>query len=122
MASGELDEQRASAITHWTEQLTDEHAHLICDDVLAHCFLSAEDQWTTGKLIAAIKKLAIALDPDWAERLYADAVRQRRVVAWRNPDGSADLAGQQLEVERVAAAVGRIKALAARIKASGDPA
>jgi len=121
MATGELDEPRAAAIAHWTEQLSDEHAHLICEDVLPHCLLSAEVPWTTGKLIAAIKKLAIALDPDWAERLYADAVRNRRVVAWRNPDGSADLAGQRLEVDRVAAAIGRIKAVAARAKADGDP-
>src|SRR4051794_26693735 len=49
MATGELDEQRAWAIAHWTEQLSDEPAHLICGDVLAHCFLSAENQWTTGK-------------------------------------------------------------------------
>ena len=121
MACGELDEARASAIAHWTDQFSDEHAHLICADVLAHCFLSADKQWTTGKLVAAIKKLGIALDPDWAERLYADAVRNRRVLAWRNADGSADLAGQQLEADRVAAAVGRIKAIAARIKACGDP-
>jgi hypothetical protein len=121
MAAGELDETRAWAIGHWTEQLSDEHAHLICADVLPHCFLSAENQWTAGKLIAAVKKLAIALDPDWAERTYAEAVRKRRVVAWRNPDGSADLAGQQLGVDEVAAAVGRVKGLAARIKAAGDP-
>jgi len=48
MAAGELDEARAWAIAHWTEQLADAHAHLICGDVLPHCLLSAEDPWPTG--------------------------------------------------------------------------
>jgi hypothetical protein len=121
MASGELDEQRAWAIAHWTAQLSDEHAHLICAEVLAHCLLSAAEPWVTGKVIAEVKKLAIALDPDWAERMYADAIRRRRVVGWRNEDGSADLAGQQLEADRVAAACGRLKELARKAKQDGDP-
>jgi hypothetical protein len=121
MASGELDEPRAWAIAHWTEQLSDEHAHLICAEVLAHCLLSAAEPWVTGKVIAEVKKLAIALDPDWAERMYADAIRRRRVVGWRNEDGSADLAGQQLEADRVAAACGRLKELARKAKKDGDP-
>ncbi len=121
MAAGELDETRAWAIAHWTEQLSDEHARLVCAQVLPHCLLSAEEPWVTGKLIAEIKKLAIALDPEWAERMYADAVRRRRVAGWRNPDGSADLAGQQLEVDRVAAACGRLRELGKRAKRDGDP-
>ncbi|MBA3742707.1 HNH endonuclease signature motif containing protein [Sporichthya sp.] len=121
MAFGELDEQRAWAIAHWTAELSDEHAHLICDEVLPHCLLSAAEPWVTGKVIAEIKKLAIALDPDWAERTYAEAIRRRRVVGWRNPDGSADLAGQQLEADRVAAACGRLKDLARKAKNGGDP-
>ena len=121
MAAGELDEQRAAAIVQLTEQLSDEHAHLICDEVLAHCLLSAAEPWVTGKVIAEVKKLAIALDPDWAERMYADAIRHRRVVGWRNSDGSADLAGQQLEADRVAATCGRLKELARKAKKDGDP-
>lgn len=121
MAAGELDETRAWAIAHWTEQLSDEHAHRVVAEVLPHCLLSAEEPWVTGKLIAEIKKLAIALDPEWAERMYADAVRRRRVSGWRNPDGSADLAGQQLEVDRVAAACGRLRDLGKRAKRDGDP-
>lgn len=121
MADGELDETRAWAMAHWTEQLSDEHAHLVCAEVMPHCLLSAEEPWVTGKVIAEIKKLAIALDPEWAERMYADAIRRRRVAGWRNPDGSADLAGQQLEVDRVAAACGRLRELGKRAKRDGDP-
>ncbi|WP_020629230.1 HNH endonuclease signature motif containing protein [Sporichthya polymorpha] len=121
MATGDLDERQAAAIVFWVKDLSDAHAHQICAEVLPHCGLSAEQPWVTGKLVARIKKRAIALDPTWAERRYTDAVRKRRVISWQNPDGTADLAGQQLEVDRVAAAKGRIHALADAAKRDGDP-
>ena len=48
---------------------------------------------TTGQLIERIKKLAIAVDPDWARRRYEQAVADRKVVGYRNVDGSANLSG-----------------------------
>ncbi|WP_344609470.1 HNH endonuclease signature motif containing protein [Sporichthya brevicatena] len=121
MAAGDLDERRAATIVFWVKDLCDAHTHQICAEVLPHCGLSAEAPWVSGKLVAQIKKRAIALDPSWAERRYTDAVRRRRVVSWQNPDGTADLTGQQLEVDRVAAAKGRIHALADAAKRDGDP-
>jgi hypothetical protein len=75
---------------------------------------------TTGQLIEQVKKLAIALDPEWARRRYEQAIADRKVVGYRNPDGSANLSGLNLPVDRVAAASGHIDALAKAAKHAGD--
>ncbi len=79
-------------------------------------------QLTTGQLIEAIKKLAIAVDPEWARRRYEHAVADRKVAGFRNPDGSANLSGLNLPVDRVAGATARIEALAKAAKRAGHPA
>ncbi|MGI9062659.1 MAG: HNH endonuclease signature motif containing protein [Pseudonocardiaceae bacterium] len=76
---------------------------------------------TTGQLIEQIKKLAIAIDPDWARRRYAEAVDEPRVVGYRNRDGSANLSGLNLPVDRVATASARIDTLAKAAKRAGHP-
>ena len=43
---------------------------MLCARVLPHA-----ERLTTGELAARIKKLAIALDPQWAARRYATAGR-----------------------------------------------
>jgi len=121
MASGGLDETRAWAFADWTEQLSDEHAHAVCAELLPHAVLDAEEQLPTGLLIKEMTKKAMALDPTWAERRYKEAVRKRRVVGYANSDGTANISGQQLELNRAAAACGRIKALARSAKQAGDP-
>jgi hypothetical protein len=50
--------------------LTPEQIDVLCARVLPHA-----ERLTTGELAARIKKLAIALDPQWAARRYATAVR-----------------------------------------------
>ncbi|MGQ0630395.1 MAG: DUF222 domain-containing protein, partial [Sporichthyaceae bacterium] len=121
MAAGELDEPRARLLAEWTADLSQEHAHGICNALLPRCALTANPMLTTGQLREQIKRLAIALDPDWAQRRYENALRERRVAGIRNADGTADLAGYQLPVERVAAACRRIDNLAKAAKAGGDP-
>ncbi|MGQ0632325.1 MAG: DUF222 domain-containing protein, partial [Sporichthyaceae bacterium] len=121
MAAGELDEPRARLLAEWTADLSEEHAHGICAKLLPLCALTANPMLTTGQLREQIKRLAIALDPDWAQRRYENALRERRVAGSRNGDGTADLAGYQLPVERVAAACRRIDMLAKAAKAGGDP-
>jgi hypothetical protein len=68
----------------------------------------------------ADQKLAIAVDPDWARRRYEQAVADRKVVGYRNADGSANLSGCNLPLDRVAAASGHIDALAKAAKRAGD--
>jgi len=115
MASGECDEPRARILSEWTTDLSDEQAHAVCVRLLPRV-----GQLTTGQLIDQIKKLAIALDPDWARRRYEQAVAERKVVGHRNPDGSANLSGINLPVDRVAAASARIDALAKAAKRAGS--
>jgi hypothetical protein len=112
--AGLIDEPRARVLSEWTVELTPEQARAVCAALLPRT-----PTLTTGQLIEQIKKMAIALDPDWARRRYEQAVADRKVVGYRNPDGSANLSGCNLPVDRVAAACGHIDALA---KAASTPA
>ncbi|MDQ4021343.1 MAG: hypothetical protein M3257_06885, partial [Actinomycetota bacterium] len=54
----------------------------VCEQLLARA-----PKLTTGQLIEQLKKLAIAVDPDWAQRRYEQGVAERKVVGYRNGDG-----------------------------------
>jgi Domain of unknown function (DUF222) len=114
--AGLIDEPRARVLSEWTIELSAEAARALCGAVLARV-----PKLTTGQLIDQIKKMAIAIDPDWAQRRYEHALAERRVVGSRNADGSANLSGLNLPVDRVAAACGHIDALAKAAKQAGDP-
>jgi hypothetical protein len=116
LSRGMLDEPKARIFSEWTRDLTDTHARALCD-----ALVPAAAELTTGQLIEQIKRYAIALDPQWARRRYEQALRGRRVVGTRNPDGSANLAGYDLPVEQVAAACARLDALAKAAKHAGSP-
>jgi hypothetical protein len=105
--AGLIDEPRARVLSEWTTELHPEVARALCAGLLPRV-----GELTTGQLIEQIKKLGIALDPEWARRRYEQALADRKVVGSRNPDGSANLSGLNLPVERVAAACGHIDALA----------
>src|SRR6476469_2062997 len=111
MDAGVLDEPRARVFSEWTTGLVPEAARAVCAQLLPRA-----PGWTTGQLIEQIKKLAIAVDPDWARRRYEQALADRKVVGYRNADGSANLSGVNLPVDRVAAASGRIDTLAKTVK------
>ncbi|MBV9140943.1 MAG: DUF222 domain-containing protein [Pseudonocardiales bacterium] len=113
--TGVLDEPRARVLSEWTVELPAETARALCAQLLPRA-----PELTTGQLIEQIKKLAIALDPDWARRRYEHALIGRKVVGSRNPDGSANLSRCNLPVDRVAAC-GHIDALAKAAKHAGDP-
>src|SRR5690606_2027777 len=74
---------------------------------------------TTAQLRREIAKHAIALDPTWAKRRYREAVRTRRVIGYRNETGTANLTGQDLPVDEVAAACDRLDRLVRAAKAAG---
>lgn len=115
MDAGALDEPRARVLSEWTVELSPEQARALCGELLPRA-----PGLTTGQLIEQVKKLAIALDPEWARRRYEQAIADRKVVGYRNPDGSANLSGLNLPVDRVAAASGHIDALAKAAKHAGD--
>ncbi|MGH3913506.1 MAG: DUF222 domain-containing protein [Pseudonocardiaceae bacterium] len=114
--AGRLDEPRARVLSEWTTDLSTEQARAVCAAVLARTPTP-----TTGQMIEQVKKLAIAIDPAWAQRRYEHALADRKIIGRRNPDGSANLSGLNLPLDRVAAASGRIDALAKAAKRAGDP-
>ncbi len=121
MAAGELSIERARVIHFWVRDMTDEHANTVIDEVLGHCSIDADRPWTSEQLAARCRKLGIQLDPDWAQRRFAEAHRERRVISWRNEDGTATLAAQNQDPARVAAAIARVRKLADDAKRAGDP-
>ncbi|MGQ0464138.1 MAG: DUF222 domain-containing protein [Sporichthyaceae bacterium] len=121
MAAGGLDEQRAGVFAEWTLELSDSHAHAVVAELLPRAVLDAGEQLPAHLLIKEITALAMALDPAWAERRFKESLRRRRVVGRANPDGTADVSGQNLEPHRAAAMCGRLTDLARAAKHDGDP-
>jgi hypothetical protein len=115
MLAGELDEPRARAFVDWTIGLTDAQAELVCEQLLGEA-----PQLTVGELIDRVKRACLAIDPDYAEKRYREAVRTRRVCGSRNPDGTANLGGYNQPLDRIAAASEHIDALARGCKRAGD--
>jgi hypothetical protein len=61
MLAGVLDEPRARVFSDWTTELSGEQARQVGATLLPRA-----PELTTGQLIDQIKKLAITVDPDWA--------------------------------------------------------
>ncbi|MGH8920738.1 MAG: HNH endonuclease signature motif containing protein, partial [Actinomycetes bacterium] len=97
-------------------ELTDEQAQVVCDRLLPQA-----GRLTTRELAARIKKLAIALDPEWAARRYATAVRDRDVIGYLDEGGTATVTGRRLPADQAAAACARIEELAKAAKRAGHP-
>jgi hypothetical protein len=100
---------------NWTAGLADEHAHKLCRELVGQA-----PSLLVGQLIDRIKRLAIALDPEWAERQYEEALKDRRVESWQSPNGTANVAGRDLPAERAQAGSDRIDTLARSVKSAGD--
>ncbi len=115
-ADGVIDQPRVRVFRDWTCGLSDQHTAAIIDALLPRAA-----QLTTAQLMHEIKRYAIALDPTWARRRYEQALKGRRVGGTRNEDGTANLAGYDLPVDRVAAACDRFDRLAKAAKHAGHP-
>ncbi|MFF4124806.1 DUF222 domain-containing protein [Microbispora rosea] len=115
MLAGELDEPRAAAFIRWTGGLTDAQAGWVCEHLIGRA-----PAWTVGQLIEHIQRLVLAIDPDWAEKRYREAVRRRRVVGMRTDDGTATVSGLDLPLDRAVAGCERIDELARACKRAGD--
>lgn len=114
LEGGRIDRNKAWVFTKMCAELTPEQIGVVCTRLLP----SAE-RLTTGELAARIKKLAISLDPEWAARHYASAVRERNVIGYLDPDGTATVTGTGLPVEQAAAACARVEELARAAKQAG---
>ena len=117
LASGAIDRTRAIVLADGCFDLTDEQRELLLDSVLPDAA-----RVTATRLAEKVQRAAIALDPGWAERRYKKAVRQRKVIGYLNPDGSATVSGQYLPAEQASAACARVDGLADAAKRAGADA
>jgi hypothetical protein len=114
LRGGELDDSKARVLSGWTRELADDHAHHVCTVVLPEA-----PGLPVGALIERIQQVATALDPAWAARREHHAAQRKRVLASRNPTGTANLCGHDLPVDRTVIAMARVEALAAELRRRG---
>jgi hypothetical protein len=114
--TGRICRSKAWVFADLCADLTPEQAGVVCARLLPKA-----TRLTTGELAARIKKIAIALDPEWAARRYATAVRERNVIGYLNDDGTATVTGSALPVDQAAAACAHVEELARATKRAGHP-
>jgi hypothetical protein len=112
--TGVICRSKAWLFSELCADLTDEQAQVVCDRLLPRA-----GELTTGELAVRIKKTASALDPEWAARRYARAVRDRDVIGYLDEDGTATVTGRKLPADQAAAACARIEDLAKAAKRAG---
>ena len=117
LRSGAIDRRRAIVLSEGCIGLTDEQAAKLIERVLPR----AHEVSATG-LRDRVRRLAIALDPAWAERRYRESVRHCRLVSYLTEDGTATISGQGLPADQAVAACARVVALADRAKRAGAAA
>lgn len=115
MLAGRLDLHRAKAFIEWTEGLSGTQANQVCTELIPTAMTVV-----VGELVDQIKRACLAIDPDWAEKKYKEAVKSRRVRGYRNTDGTGTLGGYSQPIDRVAAVCQRINSLARACKRAGD--
>ena len=117
LAAGQIDRARAIVLAEGCWDLTDTQAEKLLAEVLPEA-----GEVTAGTLSDRVRRVAVALDPAWAERRYREAIRDRRLIGYLNPDGSATVSAQYLPADQAATACARVDALAAAAKRAGVPA
>jgi hypothetical protein len=115
LLAGSIDLPRARVIADATRTLDDGLARQVAEQILP-----LAGGLTTGELRPRLRRLVITVDPDAAAKRQEQAVRDRRVECYPDPDGTATLLGTGLPAERAKAAANRIDQLARAAKQSGD--
>ncbi|MFQ5523006.1 MAG: DUF222 domain-containing protein [Acidimicrobiia bacterium] len=91
----------------------------IAEDVTEQ-ILEKAPRWTTGQIRARLGKVVAEADPVSAVEAYEESKTTRCVEAPRNWEGTANLCGWRLPVEKVAEARAYIDGLARSLKTSGE--
>lgn len=117
LAEGQIDRTRATVLADGCLDLSEPQAAALLDNVMP-----GAGTVTATRLAEKVRTIAVALDPGWAERRYRQAVRERKVIGYLNPDGSATVSGQYLPAEQAAAACARVDTLADAAKRAGAQA
>jgi hypothetical protein len=114
LAAGIIDLPRVKVITRYTAPLSEDEAAAV-EDVLAR----RAGELNTGRLAAACDAAVKAADPQAARKRKEKALQNARVEAWAEPDGTAALAGRDLQPADVIAADRQLDADAAWLRDHG---
>jgi hypothetical protein len=117
LSDGVIDRRRALEFMDGCLDLTGAQTGVLLDELLPEAAAV-----TATELKEKIKRVAIALDPEWARRRYTQAIREQKVVGYLNQDGSATVSGQNLPADEAAMACARVDALADAAKRAGAKA
>lgn len=115
LLSGRIDIARARVVCEETTELDADDAREMAQSILGEA-----PELTTGQLGRRLRRRVMAKHPDAARRRYRQGVADRKIEGRTNPDGTADLLGRQLPVERVGTIMNRIEELARRHRRQGD--
>jgi len=114
LRAGRIDRNRVLVLLDVCTGLSDEHRDTIIAEVLP-----GAGSVPPAKLRAHAQRLAIALDPEWAERRYRLSLREQRVVCYIADDGTVTLSGQNLDADQAHAAKAHVWELARAAKRAG---
>jgi len=117
LRSGEVDRNRVLVLLDVCADLTDAHR-----DELIAAVLRDAGRVPPAKLRAQAQRLAISLDPAWAEKRYREAVKHQRVTCIIGDDLSVTLAGENLDAADALAAMAHVNALAKAAQRAGAKA
>lgn len=115
LAAGDIDLPKAQVMAYGTSHLPETQARKVVDQVIDDA-----TNMTTGQLAAKLRKLCMAVDPDDAEKRYASAVEQRRLVRESTPDGSANLMIFHTAPNRAGEAFNRVDHIAQSLRSPGE--
>ncbi|WP_285655535.1 HNH endonuclease signature motif containing protein [Actinomycetospora sp. NBRC 106375] len=112
--AGWLDETKARTVSEWTADLSEDHAHEVCQVVLPEA-----PGLPVRALQERIESVIGAVDPGWAERRRKRAESRAQVLLSANPSGTATLSFVDAPAPDGIASQARIDALAAAVRALG---
>jgi hypothetical protein len=116
LAAGRIDVPRARTIVNTLSHLETRQIRRITEEVI-----NRATEMTTGQLGAMLRRRAIAVDPDSAEKRYRRGRDDRRVVREANPDGTANVFAYNLGVLTADRIMKRIHNIARAAKTGDDP-
>lgn len=116
LSAGAIDLPKARVLEEETCGLADLAARSVCARMLP-----AAAGLTTGQLRTRLRRLVVAEDPDAARVRQVRAVGERRVCAELDHDGTMSITALGLPAGRAAAAMERVRAIAAAARRAGDP-
>lgn len=110
LRDGAIDLARARVICAETAHLDNDQLALVVDP-----FIAQAPHLTAAQLGARLRRRCVQVDAESARRRYRQGIDGRRLDRFANPDGTADLLGRQLPIDRVAAIYDRINMLARQL-------